>query len=89
MAGYNANFESNVADGTAYDTYYIKFNDLDRTAGNWGDYVPMDSTVIIAVPTGTQIATDLETALETALGTVVDNGAVCITTTSTTTTSPE
>jgi hypothetical protein len=88
MAGYNPNFESYVADGTAYDTYYIKFNELDRSAYNWGDYVPLDSTVIIAVPTGTQIATDLETALETALGTVSSDNE-CISTTTTTTTTAE
>jgi hypothetical protein len=85
IAGYNANFESYVASGTAYDTFYIKFNELDASAYNWGDYIKEDSMVIIAVPTGTQIATDLEVALETALGEVSDNNT-CISTTTTTTT---
>lgn len=83
--GYNGNFESWVSDGTVYDTYYIKFNELDKGAYNWGDYVPTDSTVIIAVPTGTEFQTALEAILVAALGAVVSD-ATCITTTSTTTT---
>lgn len=85
IAGYNQNFESWVTDGTAYDTYYIKFNELDQSAYNWGDYVKQDSTVIIAVESGSAMATALETALEDALGTVVSDNA-CVTTTTTTTT---
>ena len=87
MAGYNGNFESYVTDGTTYDTYYIKFNELDRSAYNFGDYIPMDSMVIIAVQSGSAMGTALENALENALGTVTDNN-VCLTTTSTTTIAP-
>lgn len=84
MNGYNPNFESWVSDGTTYDTFYIKFNELDKSAQSWGDYVKEDSMVIIAAATGSAIATAIQTVLEAALGTVVDNN-VCITTTSTTT----
>lgn len=86
-AGYNQNFESYVTDGTVYDTYYIKFNELDRGAYNWGDYVQRDSTVIIAVPAGSAFGEALETVLENALGAVTADN-VCITTTSTTTAAP-
>lgn len=85
LAGYNQNYESWVNSGTVYDTYYIKFNELDRSAYNWGDYVQQDSTVIIAVESGSAMATALETALEDALGEVSADNA-CITTTTTTTT---
>lgn len=85
MAGYNQNFESFVVEGEVYSTYYIKMNDLDLSAGNWGDYVSEDSMVIIAVITGSDMDTDLEAALVDGLGIVVDQAGACITTTSTTT----
>ena len=81
MVGYNQNFESWVTDGVVYDTFYIKFNPLSKSAANWGDYIPEDSMVIIAVPTGTA-STNLETALETGLGSVTSSN-VCVTTTTT------
>lgn len=71
MAGYNQNFESFVSPGTVYDTYYIKFNEYDKAAYNWGDYIKEDSMVIIAVPTGSAFGTALETLLETGLGVIV------------------
>lgn len=83
MAGYNENFESWVTDGTTYDTYYIKFNEYDKSAYQWGDYIMEDSTVIIASPQNLSAA--IEAILEAALGTVASDNA-CITTTSTTTT---
>jgi hypothetical protein len=67
MVGYNENFESWVDAGTTYDTFYIKFNEFDKSAYQWGDYIHEDSTVIIAIPTGTQ-STALQTLLSTALG---------------------
>jgi len=87
LAGYNGNFESQVTDGTVYDLYYIKFLEYDRSAHNWGDYVPIDSTVVIAATTGGAYASALETALVAALGAVVSNNT-CITTTTTTTVAP-
>ena len=84
MAGYNTNFESWVTDGIVYDTFYIKFNELNKSAYAWGDYVPEDAMVILAVPTLTQLSIDIEEALEDALG-EVDDDNTCITTTSTTT----
>jgi hypothetical protein len=86
MAGYNGNFESWVSAGTTYDTYYIKFNEYDKSAYQWSDYIKEDSTVIIAVPAGSAAATSVSAILSAALGTPVDNGSVCLTTTSTTTT---
>jgi hypothetical protein len=83
MAGYNQNFESYVQDGIVYDTIYIKFNEYDKSAYQWGDYVMQDQTVIIAIPQG-QLSDDL-------ISNVVNNydgveyGGVCPTTTTTTT----
>ena len=86
MNGYNENFESWVSDGVTYDTYYIKFNEYNKSEYQWGDYIMEDSTVIIAAPNSATsgIAAAIETVLEAALGAVVDNN-VCITTTTTTT----
>jgi hypothetical protein len=83
MAGYNENFESWVSDGTTYDTYYVKFNEYDKAAYSWGDYIKEDSMVIIAVPQAASAT--LQGILEDALGSVSDDNT-CITTTSTTTT---
>jgi len=83
MNGYNENFESWVTDGTIYDLYYIKFNEYDRSAYQWGDYIMEDSTVIIAVPENATSA--IEAILVAGLGAVAGDTA-CITTTSTTTT---
>jgi len=87
MAGYNGNFESYATAGTTYDTFYIKFNNIDKSADNWGDHVPMDSMVIIAVLSGGALSTALEAALENGLGSVTADN-VCITTTTTTTATP-
>jgi hypothetical protein len=81
--GFNGNFESWVTDGTLYDTFYIKFNDYDKSTYQWGDYIEEDQTVIIAVPRA--LTAGIEAILEAALGTVADD-LTCITTTSTTTT---
>lgn len=83
MNGYNENFESWVTDGTIYDLYYIKFNEYNKSAYQWGDYIMEDSTVIIAVPSGETTA--IEEILVAGLGPVAGDTA-CITTTSTTTT---
>jgi hypothetical protein len=88
MGGYNENFESWVSAGTNYDTYYIKFNEYDKSAYVWGDYIKEDSTVIIAVASGSAAATAVEAVLEAALGTVSSINGVCLTTTSTTTSVP-
>jgi hypothetical protein len=83
MNGYNENFESWVTDGQIYDLYYIKFNEYDKSAYQWGDYIMEDSMVIIAVPENQTSA--IEAVLVAALGAVAGDTA-CITTTSTTTT---
>ena len=83
MNGYNENFESWVTDGTIYDLYYIKLNEYDKSAYQWGDYIMEDSTVIIAVPSTETSA--IEAILVAGLGAVAGDTA-CITTTSTTTT---
>jgi hypothetical protein len=89
MNGYNENFESWVSGGVTYDTYYIRFNEYNKSEYQWGDYIMEDSTVIIAAPNSVTsgIAAAIETVLEAALGTVVDNN-VCITTTTTTSSAP-
>jgi hypothetical protein len=83
MNGYNENFESWVTDGQIYDLYYIRFNEYDRSAYQWGDYIMEDSMVIIAVPENQTSA--IEAILVAGLGAVAGDTA-CITTTSTTTT---
>jgi hypothetical protein len=90
MNGYNENFESWVSDGVTYDTYYIKFNEYNRSEYQWGDYIMEDSTVIIAAPNATTsgISAAITTVLEAGLGTVVDQGIPCITTTTTTSSAP-
>ena len=88
MVGYNENFESWVSTGTTYDTYYIKFNEYDKSAYQWGDYVKEDSMVIVAAEAGSAISTAIQNALVNALGAVVDDSGDCITTTSTTTVAP-
>jgi hypothetical protein len=84
MVGYNENFESWVSDGTSYDTYYIKFNEYDKSAYKWGDYIIEDSTVILAIPHGATSA--IEAILVAALGAVTNDSGPITSTTSTTTT---
>ena len=87
MAGYNQNFESWVSTGTTYDTYYIKFNDYDKSTYQWGDYIHEDSMVIIAVPQGSAAAVSVSAILTAGLGAPEDKSA-CVTTTTTTTAAP-
>ena len=88
MNGYNENFESWVSAGATYNTFYIKFNEYDKSAYQWGDYIMEDSTVILAIPQGgNDLTGDFQDALEAALGAVVDDN-VCITTTTTTSSAP-
>ena len=84
MGGYNENFESYVTAGTIYDSYYIRFNQLDKSAYQWGDYIHQDSTVILAVPNAatSTIAALMEAILVQALGEVPGDNT-CITTTTT------
>jgi len=85
--GWNQNFDSWVTDGTVYDTYYIKFNNIDKSAYSWGDYIPDDSMVIIAVEKVSAANTAIGLALTAAIGTLTCDNE-CITTTSTTTVAP-
>ena len=92
MAGYNQNFESYVQDGIVYDTIYIKFNEYDKSAYQWGDYVMQDQTIIIAIPQNTEWdGGEGETLADELINGIVDNyngveyGRVCPTTTTTTT----
>jgi hypothetical protein len=86
MNGYNENFETYVSAGITYDTYYIKFNEYDKSAYQWGDYIHEDSTVIIAAPktqiggAANPIGGLIETVLEAALGTLVVNNNAANTT---------
>lgn len=85
QAGYNGNFESWVSDGVTYDTYYIRFNEYDKSAYKWGDYIHEDSTIILAIPQAGSAA--FEAILENALGLVAaDNECYVAPTTTTTTT---
>jgi len=84
MVGYNENFESWVSDGTTYDTYYIKFNEYNKSEYQWGDYIHEDSTVILAIPSGATAA--IEAILVAGLGAVTNESGPVTSTTSTTTT---
>ena len=86
MSGFNQNFESHVTDGVIYDTITIKFNQIDKSAYQWGDYVMQDQTVIIAIPQGTLSANAIVSIIEDYEG--VQYGAVCPTTSTTTTQLP-
>jgi len=86
MNGFNQNFESHVTDGVIYDTITIKFNEIDKSAYQWGDYIMQDQTVIIAVPQGTLSEDLIEALVGDFDGT--EYGAVCPTTTTTTTQVP-
>lgn len=75
MNGYNENFETYVSAGATYNTYYIKFNNVDKSLYQWGDYIYEDSLVIIAVPqSGSSPNVDIEISavLTAALGTPVN-----------------
>jgi len=82
MSGFNQNFESHVTDGIVYDTIYIKFNDYDKSAYQWGDYIMEDQTVIIAIPQGAFSASTIADLVD-GFG-ITEYGAVCPTTTTTT-----
>jgi hypothetical protein len=89
MNGYNENFESYVSAGETYNTFYIRFNEYNRSEYQWGDYIQQDSTVIIAIPQGgSNLTSAFEAILVGALGAVVDQGIPCITTTTTTSSAP-
>ena len=85
MAGYNGNFESWVSAGASYDTYYVRFNEYNKSAYVWGDYIQEDATVLIAAISGSTESTLVSTILTAALGTIPNDSGVCLTTTSTTT----
>lgn len=85
MAGYNGNFESYVVDGATYTTFYIKFNDFNKSEYVWGDYIPEDQMVIVAAANGSAELTAIEAILEAGLGAAADDNT-CITTTTTTST---
>lgn len=84
MVGYNQNFESQVVAGTNYSTYYIKFNDFHKNAQNWSDYVHGDSSIIVAVESGSTLETALEAILVADLGAVSADNTLITTTTTTT-----
>jgi len=84
MNGFNENFESWVTDGTVYDFFYIKFNNYDKSAYEWGDYIQEDSTVIIASPQS--LSSGIQAVLAAALGTPAGESGPITSTTSTTTT---
>jgi hypothetical protein len=88
--GYNQNYESYVTPGASYTTYYLKYNEIDKGAYNWGDYIPEDSSAIIAVNSAdAALVTLIDAFLVAALGATAAVAInTCITTTSTTTAAP-
>ncbi len=83
MNGYNQYFESYVTDGTIYDLYFIKFDELMQD-DSWSPNVKQDETVIIAIPVA--LSSAFATILEVYLDDVTDESATAITTTTTTST---
>lgn len=80
---FNNAFQSEVVAGTFYDTYYLRV--LEPAERNvWGDYVPQNFSILLAVPNG-QTST-LETLLTTYLGAPTSHVTTVPTTTSTTST---
>jgi len=90
MMGYNQNYQPSLVEaGAVYNTYYIKFNEYDRSAYQWGDFIPTDSMIIIAAVVGSTIDGEISTFLNTALGPIAAvtlNTTCAPTTTSTSTT---
>lgn len=82
MNGFNQNFESHVTPGVIYDTITIKFNEIDKSAYQWGDYIMQDQTVIIAIPQGDFSEELINNIVGNYEG--VEYGAICPTTTTTT-----
>jgi hypothetical protein len=82
QAGYNGAYESLVVDGTFYDTYVIKAEEIFDGAYTMRE--EHDFTVIIAVPTGA--GSSIETVLVAYLGAVSNKSAADRTTTTTTST---
>jgi hypothetical protein len=72
MNGYNENFETYVAGGIAYDTYYVKFNEYSRSEYSFGDYIIQDSTIIIAAQADGAASTNIQEVLVAALGPVTN-----------------
>jgi hypothetical protein len=83
MVGYNQMFESYVTDGTVYTLYNLKCKEYDQQ-NTWGDFVPLDFTVLLAIPDGEE--GDIEDILVAYLGAVADKSGCASTTTTTTTT---
>jgi len=90
MMGYNQNFESYVTAGAVYNTYYIKFNEYYKGEYQWGDFIPTDQMVIIAVNVADAAAVAAMDALLDALngGNPILKLNTCLTTSSTTTVAP-
>jgi hypothetical protein len=86
MKGFNQNFESHVTHGVIYDTITIRFNELDKSAYQWGDYIMQDSTIIIAIPQGPLADSLIGNIVNRFNG--VEYGAICPTTSTTTTQLP-
>lgn len=84
LAGYNQTFESYVTDGTTYDLYVIKAREFDQQ-NTWGEFVPLDFTVLLAIPASAQAT--MKTVLSTKLGAPKDNSCVDVPTSTSTTTS--
>lgn len=86
LAGYNQMFESYVTAGTTYSLFTIKCREFDQQ-NTWGDFVPYDFTVLLAVPVADEGT--WETILDDVLGVPLDkSGCVLECTTTTTTTGP-
>lgn len=80
---FNGEFYSNV-DATVYDLYIVKFRAQEDNGFNF--MAPINETVHIYVPQGSQIATDILTILTAAWGAPANSSPADVTTTTTTST---
>ena len=70
FSGYNQYYVNYVTPGTLYDLYYVQFDDLVQETA-WNPALRTDSTVVVAVPTGSQ-STAVNAILAAYLGTPAD-----------------
>jgi hypothetical protein len=83
---FNQQFTSRVTDGTTYDLYFIRFDEVSPDSQTFADSsVRIDERVIIAIPSGA--GSTIETILETYLGAAEEPYGAAVTTTTTTSTS--
>lgn len=81
---FNQQLSSKVTDGTTYDIYHIRFDELYPDSSVFASAHKIDWKVVLAVPQGS--TSTIESILTTYLGAVTDASGAAVTTTTTTST---